>query len=358
MVFHLSESFYLNLKESIMTLPLSGTITLSAINVELGKAANAQASFNDSDVRTLLAKATGQISLADGYGKSAGKPISKITITAHTKELSITPASVSGYVAGNTNIEITINSGIYVWSDNNTIAGLTFSGFVAGDEATVINNGYIIGRGGDGADWYLKPAKNGGPAIKTNIPIKIINNGYIAGGGGGGGGMGGGTYGTAWGIGGGGAGGGAGGGVYGSADPAGGAIGQTGSNGYSVSDMSSAGGGGRILPGVGGAGRYSNFSMPGLGGGAGGSGSVNGISYAPELGGGGGGWGAQGGYSGHGDFLGYGTSGAGGSANNPGGNGTGTLVNAGGLGGKAVSSVNGNTITIISGSSTIYGALG
>ena len=50
MVFHLSESFYLNLKESIMTLPLSGTITLSAINVELGKAANAQASFNDGDV--------------------------------------------------------------------------------------------------------------------------------------------------------------------------------------------------------------------------------------------------------------------------------------------------------------------
>lgn len=53
-----------------MTLPVSGVLSISAINVELGKSSNAQISLNDADVRSLLVKASGQISLADGFGKS------------------------------------------------------------------------------------------------------------------------------------------------------------------------------------------------------------------------------------------------------------------------------------------------
>ena len=41
-----------------MTLPISGLISLSDINIELGKAANAPISLNDPTVRTSLAKST------------------------------------------------------------------------------------------------------------------------------------------------------------------------------------------------------------------------------------------------------------------------------------------------------------
>lgn len=53
-----------------MTLPLSGPISLSMINTEIGKAANSISSLNDAGVRALLGKPSGAISLSDGYGKS------------------------------------------------------------------------------------------------------------------------------------------------------------------------------------------------------------------------------------------------------------------------------------------------
>lgn len=58
-----------------MSLPSSGIISLNAINAELGKSATGQLSLNDSDVRALLGKASGQISLSDAYGKSKGSSL-------------------------------------------------------------------------------------------------------------------------------------------------------------------------------------------------------------------------------------------------------------------------------------------
>jgi len=54
-----------------MTLPTSGAITASMINVELGRAANAAFSLNDTAVRALAGKPTGGISFNDFYGKSS-----------------------------------------------------------------------------------------------------------------------------------------------------------------------------------------------------------------------------------------------------------------------------------------------
>lgn len=53
-----------------MALPSSGIISLNAVNTELGKLPTSQISLNDSDVRGLLAKPSGQISLSDAYGKT------------------------------------------------------------------------------------------------------------------------------------------------------------------------------------------------------------------------------------------------------------------------------------------------
>lgn len=53
-----------------MTLPTSGQIALSDVNVELGQGATTFIGLGDANVRNLFGIASGQIALSDGYGKS------------------------------------------------------------------------------------------------------------------------------------------------------------------------------------------------------------------------------------------------------------------------------------------------
>lgn len=53
-----------------MTLPASGSISLSQVNVELSRSATASINMNESAVRTLFGKPSGTISMSDGRGKS------------------------------------------------------------------------------------------------------------------------------------------------------------------------------------------------------------------------------------------------------------------------------------------------
>lgn len=333
-----------------MALPASGQLSIADINTELNVAVNTQRSFNETAMLTLAGLPLGKLSISDFWGKANGPKTVSITLSAHTLQKTITSADIPGYSASGNNIEIIIPAGIYIWSDSTAVAALTIS-LGASDVVTITNYGYIMGKGGDGgSSWNAMTA--GGPAINTNVPL-IINNvsGYIAGGGGGGAG---GTMST----GGGGAGGGRGGGAYSATLTPGGSIGQVGGNGYVSSDMASGGGGGRILPGTGGpaVGSNSYTAIPGQGGGSGGGGGFA-FNYSPYGGGGGGGWGAQGGWSAIGATDAYGQSGKGGDANSPGGNGTGTIEAYGALGGNAIVA-NGKLITISSGATRIYGAIG
>ena len=54
-----------------MALPSTGAISLNAVNIELGLSGTATISMNQSNVRTLFQKASGAISMSDGWGKSA-----------------------------------------------------------------------------------------------------------------------------------------------------------------------------------------------------------------------------------------------------------------------------------------------
>lgn len=348
-----------------MTLPASGPISFNAINVELGVAGTTTASLGQTSYRTLAGVPSGAISMSNFYGKSNRVSIS-YTFSASTANASLNVAAIGGYVAGKSDITVTVNSGVYLYSTGTGTPGLTLSGGTTGDTVTLVNNGYIMGQGGNGGATGF-PGSAGGPALQLGYATTVDNtNGsaYIGGGGGGGSSGSGGTAGG----GGGGAGGGNGGNNGNSgAGGSGGGIGSTGGtgnssgsfgtiNGYSsgigggsgggggatssysqgrgfVTVYCSGGGGGRIFPGSGGAGgNPATSGGTGVTGGNGGSANAGGQSVANSAGSGGGGWGASGGV----------TSGSGLSA-------------AGG--GKAVN-LNGKTITWVSGNTTrVYGSV-
>jgi hypothetical protein len=380
-----------------MTLVSSGQISAGvsspanqSINTELGKAYNAQLSLNDTDARA-LAGITGsgtQISYSSFYGKSSRNSYYITFTTSHSDATVSAADTTSGsYVAGSTDVYITVNSGVYLWASSISTIGLTISGANTGDTVSLINNGYIIGKGGNGA--IIDDAapgsngENGGTALSIFYNISITNNGYIAGGGGGGGaplfydsyyccgaGM---TILDFQSLGGGG---GAGGGTGGLTAThmeyptsfiltfawggSGGVIGAAGANGGSNSYGGilwhfGGGGGGRIVPGTGGTVHVSPF-------------------YA-----GGGGAGGSGGFKLNTDYNYWDPSGNGGSANSAGSSGTGYSSGGGGgwgaaggnasltpsyyyyncvagAGGKAIN-LNGKTVTWVSGSIRAYGAV-
>jgi hypothetical protein len=352
-----------------MTLPSSGSIAMSQVNTELGLSSTAQISFNDTTVRTLTGTSAGTALIlpTNFYGKTHRITLS-YTFTSSTPNASLNVTSLSGYVAGISDITITVNSGVYLYATTTSNAGLTLSGGTSGDTITLVNNGYIAGQGGSGggSTGSAIQATPGGVGLSLgfNTTVNNTNSSAYIGGGGGGGGFG---YNgnVTYAGGGGGAGGGTGGAAEFNPGGSGAHAGGTGSAGTNTSGTASGGGGGGVFPGTGGA----SVTVPtigstgqaaaGNGGGAGGGGAAyysggKGALYAG--GGGGGGWGASGGQS----LFGGNVGGAGGSANGSGGTSTGPgagNMQPGGSGGNAVA-LNGHTVTWVSGNTTrVYGAV-
>ena len=171
-----------------MALPSTGPISLSQVNTELGRTAGATISLGDAGVRGLAGVANGAIGLGNLRGKSAQF---RHTITTHQQELNLhTYLQAKGW-DGTSKVEVTVAAGIYIWSDTTITPALEMGGvFPSG--LTLVNRGFIMGKGGDGgyqlADRtsYVAPTA-GGPAIGLSGPITIDNaTGYIGGGGGGG----------------------------------------------------------------------------------------------------------------------------------------------------------------------------
>ena len=193
-----------------MALPSSGQISLQQIGDEANSTTSStnQVSLNDLSIRTLIDKLDqNQNSFSEYYGVSAqtdlSLPDSSTNINGQSQLQEIT---ASDYVSsGGT---LVIPSSLWIWSDDRTTAALTID-----IPCTIVNNGKIIGKGGQGGSGLalkntahpttstyrsgystadLGTGSDGGPAIKINSGVSnvtITNNSgaYIAGGGGGGG---------------------------------------------------------------------------------------------------------------------------------------------------------------------------
>lgn len=323
-----------------MALQSSGQITLKEIATEFGD--TAPSTLKEFYSAASGIPASGEITIKDFYGASS---LQTFTISSNQQEMNLSTYLTAQGWDGSSNVDVTINSGVYIWSDNTGTGALTIPSSMNG-LVTITNNGYIIGRGGDGG------ANDGGPAIVNNatgVTLTNASGAYIAGGGGGGAG------GVVNGGGGGGAGGGDGqvgaGFRAGATAGTGGAVGQAGTNAShpdgtqasgggaggggsrwhggsgSQHHLYGGGGGGRILPGTGGAGgQYVNDGTNSFGGTGGSAGNAGGAGNTNAAGGGGG-WGAAGGSGGQG---------------------------AGGAGGAAIS---GTAIATYTNNGTVYGAV-
>lgn len=164
-----------------MPMPSSGAISLNDANIELGIASGTTISLNQASVRTLFGIGSGAISMGNGYGKS-NRVTRSITIAADTANYVLNTAKVSGYSAGKTDVTLTINSGVFVFSNSTGSYALDVdTSWASGDTITIVNNGVIVGRGGNGNGGA------GGPGFRAQRAVSINNANRIAGGGGAGG---------------------------------------------------------------------------------------------------------------------------------------------------------------------------
>lgn len=270
-----------------MPIPSSGAISLSTVQTEFGGSnpigineyyAGGGLVPSGTSGTYGAVPSSGVISLQKFYG-TQNAFVFNATIASNTQNYNIKSAAIA---AGWNQVlpliaTITINSGVVVGSSSvGTYALQTGSTFPSGSSLTIVNNGTIVGMGGNGGGAVGSgngpPGTAAGPALLVQQAITIYNNNIIGGGGGGGGGGGAGRsarfgWTAAGGAGGGGAGnnagspngstlsGGAGflGGVFGSerggTGGAGGGLGSTGGTGQNGSGSAASG-----IGGAGGAG--------------------------------------------------------------------------------------------------------
>ena len=188
-----------------MALQTSGPISLNDLHVEAGGSSGTTCTLNDADIRDIIGKASGATnSLFEYYGQSSEELLtSGGTINGQAQRQEIT---ASTYISSGGTLRIP--STMWVWSDSRTTAALTID-----IPCTIINDGKIIGKGGQGGSGLriknlahpttsaynagyhtsgLGTGTDGGPAIKINsnvsgVTITNSSGAYICGGGGGGG---------------------------------------------------------------------------------------------------------------------------------------------------------------------------
>jgi hypothetical protein len=172
-----------------MTIKLTGPLSINEIYNEFGNGKgislyHGQLWAKPSDSTTGNFSG-GQLGFSTFYGKAKRKIINLVISSSTHNYNVLTAAQSAGYIAGITDLTVTVNNGINVGSTSTATPAFTISGFASGDTVSIVNNGYIVGRGGNGGTQNTN-GNNGGNAMVVSYSTSITNNGTIAGGGGGG----------------------------------------------------------------------------------------------------------------------------------------------------------------------------
>lgn len=182
-----------------MALPTTGPISLSQVNIELGRAANATISLGEAAVRDLAGAASGAIGLQNLRGKSFVTEFA-FTIPSNIQNANLRTLALNAGWDGSSEVIATINSGVAVTSTSTGTPAMTVNGSWP-NGVTLINQGTIAGRGGTGGGGQIvflanscntaniptTSGGNGGTGLSVSAPLTLNNSGTIGGGGGGGG---------------------------------------------------------------------------------------------------------------------------------------------------------------------------
>jgi hypothetical protein len=86
----------------------------------------------------------------DGFVQITVVPriVSTVTLSSNTNNYTLTVGSIPGYVAGNTDVILVVNSGVTVSSTSTASAALLITGLNSADTVTINNSGTIVGAGG------------------------------------------------------------------------------------------------------------------------------------------------------------------------------------------------------------------
>jgi hypothetical protein len=193
-----------------MTIKTSGPLSITEINAEfsLGNNLNVYRGvkwYKESGVSGNFS--TGAISMFDFYGTTP-KFSGIINISANTSDYSLYNALVG--IGWNTttavNVVVTVNAGVVIYSSSVTGYAFDVTGLPAGSYVKLVNNGWIVGRGGKGIGRanstdngvpygfgldYFPPFAIGGTGLRASVPLYLDNTNGVIGGGGGAGGAGG-----------------------------------------------------------------------------------------------------------------------------------------------------------------------
>jgi hypothetical protein len=177
-----------------MTLPSSGPINISEYNTELELSSTIRQNLDSTLVRFLLQDTTPRapISMSYGYGKSY---TFKFNVNSGNNIDLRAEAIASGW-NGFRPVLAYIPTGVIIGSTSVSAPALTIQGSFP-NGITLVNDGYIVGAGGNGGNsiWATSVlgypgsvnGANGGTAISVSTAVTIQNNEVIGGGGGGGG---------------------------------------------------------------------------------------------------------------------------------------------------------------------------